>query len=160
MVAGVSWQVFSLGLFAILCSEFAWRVGKARDEDLTCRVEFVQLRRTERFRIFLCVWMMAMSAIFARSVYRCVELRDGFKGGLANDEMLFMILEGAMIVLAVGLLTVWHPGLAFGECWADARWRVRGEKKKSGRWTVGKGRGEKTGAWQRSRVPPTRPQRP
>ena len=106
MVTGVSRQVFSLEFFATLCGEFALKVRQEREEDLTRRVDFVELRRLERFRIFLYVWVMAMTAIVVRSVFRCVKLRDGFKGELANDEVLFMILKGTMVVMAVGFLTV------------------------------------------------------
>lgn len=34
-----------------------------------------------------------------------------------------MILEGAMIVLATGLMTAVHPGSVFGERWRDAGWK-------------------------------------
>lgn len=33
-----------------------------------------------------------------------------------------MILEGAMIALATSIMTIFHPGWAFGEKWADAGW--------------------------------------
>ena len=44
--------------------------------------------------------------IFVRSIFRVAELQSGFDSELANDEVALMILEGAMMVLAVGLLTV------------------------------------------------------
>jgi RTA1 like protein len=149
MVAGVSWQVFSLGLFGIICAEFAWRVKKAWDEDLTTEVEFVQLRRTLKFKLFLFAVTGATLAVFVRSVFRCAELRSGFKGKLANQEITFMVLEGAMIISAVALLTIWHPGLVFREKWEAAAWSLRtkkvevdekvgesGEKRKLSRWSL------------------------
>jgi hypothetical protein len=39
-----------------------------------------------------------------------------------------MILEGAMMVLATGLLTVFHPGRSFSDRWRDAGWAWKGEK--------------------------------
>ncbi|ERF75848.1 hypothetical protein EPUS_01214 [Endocarpon pusillum Z07020] len=130
MIAGVSWQVFSLGLFAVVCLEFAWRVRKAREEDLNQQVEFVDLRRTTRFKVFLWVLAGATLAIFVRCVFRCAELSEGFDGRLANDEVTLMVLEGAMIVIAVMLLTALHPGPAFGGMWANATWSLRGAKKR------------------------------
>lgn len=59
------------------------------------------------------------------------ELQEGFDGHLANDEITFMILEGAMIVLAVACLTVLHPGIAVGETWHKAKFAVRKSKDKS-----------------------------
>jgi hypothetical protein len=37
---------------------------------------------------------------------------------LANNEVVFEVLEGPMIMVAVIALTVFHPGLCFGGMWA------------------------------------------
>jgi hypothetical protein len=65
-------------------------------------------------------------------VYRIVELQGGFQSGVANNEVVFMILEGPMILLAVALLTVSHPGFAFDGHWKAASWTL-GKKKNTGR---------------------------
>ena len=41
------------------------------------------------------------------------ELESGFGGALANNEPVFMILEGPMIMIAVVALTAFHPGFCF-----------------------------------------------
>lgn len=128
MIAGVAWQVVSLGAFGILCAEFAWKVKRASEEELSHKPDFVSLRRTRQFRLFLCALAIATLVVFVRSVFRCVELRQGFDGELANDEVTFMVLEGAMIVIAVALLTIWHPGRVFKGSWQDAAWSLRGKK--------------------------------
>jgi hypothetical protein len=51
------------------------------------------------------------------------ELREGFDGPLANDEVTFMILEGAMMVIATLCLTVSHPGYCFGGYWDQTSWK-------------------------------------
>jgi hypothetical protein len=66
--------------------------------------------------------------IFTRSVYRIAELQGGFHGSIANNETVFMIFEGPMIILATLVLTVVHPGFAFSGRWADAVWSLRGRK--------------------------------
>ncbi len=101
-----------------------------REEDLNPGVDFIALRRTKRFRLFLGALALATLTIFVRSVFRCAELRGGFKGKLAQQQVTFMILEGAMIVIAVGLLTIWHPGWVFKEKWGDAAWSLRGRNPK------------------------------
>ena len=58
---------------------------------------------------------MATVLIFFRSLYRVIELQGGYDGKIANDEPSFMILEGPIIILAVLALTVFHPGLVFGQ---------------------------------------------
>jgi RTA1 like protein len=141
MLAGVSWQVFGLGLFAILCAEFAWRVRTAGEGQLTSAVEFVELRRTRRFHLFLGAVGFATLAVFVRSTFRCAELRSGFHGKLAQQEVTFMILEGALIVIAVGLLTFCHPGLVFKGAWQNAGWSLRGRNVEGGKVMAGSGDG-------------------
>ncbi len=63
--------------------------------------------------------------IFTRSVFRCAELKDGFQGPLANDQVTFMVLEGAMVASAVVMMTVVHPGIACQGTWNTAIWHVR-----------------------------------
>ena len=68
--------------------------------------------------------------IIVRCTFRAVELSDGFDGEMANDEVLYMVLEPPMIVLAVIALTVCHPGVCFQGAWLDASTR---NPKKDGR---------------------------
>lgn len=58
--------------------------------------------------------ILATAAIIVRSGYRCAELWGGFSGKLWNDEVDFMVLNGAMMGFSVLLLTQLHPGPAFG----------------------------------------------
>jgi hypothetical protein len=60
-----------------------------------------------------------------RSVYRVVELQSGFTEGVANNQTLFMVFEGPMIIAATLLLTVLHPGFAFDRQWAECGWTLR-----------------------------------
>ncbi|KAA8650803.1 RTA1 domain-containing protein [Aspergillus tanneri] len=108
MVTGVSWQVFSLFLFTVLCADFAVRVRRAPEYEFN--VYFEGLRATASFRWFLVGLAVATFTIIVRSVFRCAELSAGLGGDLANDEVTFMVLEGAMIAIAVIALTVLHPG--------------------------------------------------
>jgi hypothetical protein len=128
MVAGVAWQVFSLALFAALCSEYTWRVRNASKFELN--PDFESLRNGHPFKAFLWCLGVATLAIFIRSVFRCAELSGGFHGKLANQQVTFMTLEGAMISIAVICLTVLHPGLIFREAWHAADWSVRKNKSK------------------------------
>jgi hypothetical protein len=60
---------------------------------------------------------LAITAILIRCSFRVAELSEGFKGKLANDEVLFMIFEGVMMAICVCVLTVAHPGLTLGARW-------------------------------------------
>lgn len=81
---------------------------------------------TKLFKSFLVGLVVASVTIFARSVYRCVELSGGFNGTLfVSDEALFMVMEGVMIVLATTCLTLLHPAVCFQGAWDEANFRFR-----------------------------------
>lgn len=52
--------------------------------------------------------------IYARSIYRVIELSEGWNGYLMYHEIYFLILETLLVVLGVLVLSVFHPGFAFG----------------------------------------------
>jgi hypothetical protein len=147
MVAGLSVQVLSLLLFMTLSLEFGWRVWTHKDE---LNIKNASLYHSLKFKVFLfckapprssihfgdsannkgeTALALATLTIFTRSVFRVAELSDGFGSYLANDEVLYMILEGAMIVIASTALTVMHPGIGFGkEAWKAGDWHFRTRK--------------------------------
>ncbi|EAW24515.1 RTA1 domain-containing protein [Aspergillus fischeri NRRL 181] len=120
MIAGLASQVASLGVFLCLCADFAWRVYKNPDK---LNESMYQVRKTLKWKAFLIGLTVATLAIFVRSIFRVAELREGFDGPLANDEVTFMILEGAMMVIATLCLTVLHPGYCFGGYWDQTSWK-------------------------------------
>ncbi|KAF8855425.1 RTA1-domain-containing protein [Acephala macrosclerotiorum] len=111
MVAGLAIQVVSLLLFMTLSLEFAYRCYRRRAE---LSLKHRDLYTSQRFKIFLACLTISTLTLFTRSIFRVAELSSGFGGHLANDEVSYMILEGAMVVIASVLLTVMHPGVGFG----------------------------------------------
>jgi hypothetical protein len=77
------------------------------------------------FRSFLAGLCIATVTIFIRSVFRVAELSGGFHGPLANNQVSFMILEGAMVCIACLCLTIMHPGLCFQGEWRAANFTLR-----------------------------------
>lgn len=74
----------------------------------------------------------ATGLLFIRTVFRSVELSEGFTGELANKEVEFMILDGVMVILAATCLTVVHPGYGFDKRWNEAKFPFRfGRAKKT-----------------------------
>jgi hypothetical protein len=125
MIAGLSFQVFSLALFATCCAEFAYRLYK---NPSAWSVEHKRLYESRLFKAFLSGLCLATLTIFIRSTFRVAELSGGFHGPLANNEISFMILEGAMIVVAATCLTLLHPGTAFQGVWSQANFSFRTKK--------------------------------
>ncbi|KAH8816921.1 putative RTA1 domain protein [Xylogone sp. PMI_703] len=147
MVAGLAFQVFSIGVFITVAADFFLKVySRKRSTRLslasTPGSEYGLIRdsRSGRsykksdlsFRLFLFSIAFATLLILIRSAFRVVELVDGFDGALANNEVCLMVLEGAMISLSAILLTVFHPGHAFKGKWSDAGWDKKPRKTRNG----------------------------
>ena len=145
MVAGLAFQVFTLLVFILLCTDFAVRtlrrmraMGAAQALDPT----HAELRASKLFRAFLAVLSLATLCIFVRSVYRVVELGEGWGGALIKNQKLFIGLEGVMVIVAVLVLNLFHPGLCFREGYERP---VAGSEKGERRVEAGKGGWWKSG---------------
>ncbi|MCJ1337027.1 hypothetical protein MMC09_002306 [Bachmanniomyces sp. S44760] len=121
MVAGLGFQVGSLALFIALTAEFALRAWKRQGE---LEPSFSTLRSSFKFRAFLFALALATVTIFTRCCFRVGELSQGFHGKLANQEVTYMVLEGAMVCIAVISLTVFHPGVCFQSGWNAANFKM------------------------------------
>ncbi|KAI6780466.1 uncharacterized protein J7T54_002864 [Emericellopsis cladophorae] len=127
LVAGLSIQVACLFAFSACSLEFFWRVRK---NPSMANPEFTDLVNSKRFKFFLIAVLGATGCLFVRTVFRSVELSEGFAGELANKEVEFMILDGVMVILASLCLTIWHPGYGFGKRWNETGFRFRTSKAK------------------------------
>ncbi|EWC44991.1 hypothetical protein DRE_01050 [Drechslerella stenobrocha 248] len=112
-LAGVCFQVFALSIWVLLAMEFAvrcWMAGRSAWE-----AKYERMRDGWRFIAFLAGLGLAVTTLYARSVYRIVELREGYTGRFARDEIAFFVLEGLMILVLSLVTAVFHPGFGFGE---------------------------------------------
>lgn len=109
-IAGVVFQVFVLATFGYLCTEYALRTYFRRDQ---LKPEANALLHKASFRFFVFAIVIAYLGMFIRCVYRIPELTGGWGSELMRNETDFIILEGAMIVMSVLVLTVFHPGFCF-----------------------------------------------
>lgn len=124
LIAGLTFQAFSLAGFMVMATWFGINVRTGRKEERS--PDFQSLRATRRFQYFLWAIGTAAMAVFIRCVYRVVELAGGFDGPIANAEVPFEILEGPMIMIAMICMTAWHPGIVFkGGDWEKANWHFR-----------------------------------
>lgn len=129
MIAGLAFQVVSLVIFSAVCLDFAWRLRKSNgsaltkmddssDGQSTAALRLDTIRHSKMFKGFNWAIAVAVVLIFIRSAYRLAELKDGFNSALFNDQVLFMIFEGPMIIIACALLTVFHPSLSLRGFWS------------------------------------------
>ncbi|PVH76683.1 hypothetical protein DL98DRAFT_550980 [Cadophora sp. DSE1049] len=122
LVAGLSFQVASLFVFSVCSIEFLIRVKRNPDR---LNPEHADLYNSRRFKIFLGAVFLATACLFVRTVFRSVELSEGFSGELANNEIQFMVLDGVMVIIACLCLTVMHPGIGVGkQKWKEAEFSL------------------------------------
>ncbi|KAF2489289.1 sphingoid long-chain base transporter RSB1 [Lophium mytilinum] len=111
MMAGLSFQVFTLLVFGALTAEYFTRVRSHRGE---LNAATAPLRKSVRFRCFLGAVGLAYLAVLLRCVYRIAEMSKGWASPIMRDEDLFLGLDSGMCALATLLLNAFHPGLCFG----------------------------------------------
>lgn len=141
MLGGLACQVASLLIFACACAEYAFRLYRDRED---WNLDYKNLYTSRLFKAFLLGLGAATLTIFVRSCFRVAELSGGFRGPLANNETSFMVLEGAMIIVASLCLTLLHPGLAFQGIWAEVNFPMRIRKGVKGESSAGNGTTKET----------------
>ncbi|KAF1359340.1 RTA1-domain-containing protein [Lizonia empirigonia] len=110
MITGVIFQVVILAFFGYFLTKYAIRTHRRRDQ---LSSESVKLFNSTPFRYFMFAVGVAYMGIFIQCVYRIPELTGGWRSELMRNEDEFIVLEGVMIVLSVGILTIFHPGYCF-----------------------------------------------
>lgn len=151
MIAGLASQVASLTLYLAVCVDFGLRIyrshsrgkfyfqstgnnefpqpvldeGSKRKKRFTLTPQFARLRASKMWAAFLICQGLATICIYIRSIFRVAELSGGFNGYLANNEVTFMVLEGAMIsIAAIALSTFGHSGIGFQGQWSQLNYAI------------------------------------
>ncbi|KAA8646193.1 hypothetical protein EYZ11_010053 [Aspergillus tanneri] len=100
MVAGIVFQMFSITVFVACAADFVRRVIRYR------------LLESTSGSIYPLLGAMVFSVlcIYVRSIYRTIELSEGWTGYLITTERYFIALDGAMMALSVIIFNIFHPG--------------------------------------------------
>jgi hypothetical protein len=114
MIGGLSFQAFTLLIFLIMAADFGVRTVKAKklhgdsamNEDLAAR----RIRRSKKFRYLLISLAVSAVLIFFRSVYRVMELSEGWKGRLMSNEKYVVFFESIPVTISALLQSAIHPG--------------------------------------------------
>ncbi|KAJ3482333.1 hypothetical protein NLI96_g7048 [Meripilus lineatus] len=111
MLAGIAFQLAAISLYIILASEFVFRFAynkpvRKKPKPGSNGTHYCDTRTK------LMIFGLGFSAIalFIRSVYRTIELADGWGGRIITTQVYFNVLDGGMIVLAMYTLNISHPG--------------------------------------------------
>ena len=98
MVAGIDFQLASITVFTALFAEFLRRVRRQ------------QKALTMREMILIGATVVSCLLIYIRSIYRTIELLQGWNGYLISHEPYFIGLDAATMFVAVAVFNVVHPG--------------------------------------------------
>ncbi|KAF4448069.1 RTA-like protein [Fusarium austroafricanum] len=122
MKAGLAAHLAAISIFTVLATEIAFRVAYRQDR---WNPKFSQLQQSGKFKAFLICLTIATFTILIRTAYRVAELSAGYHSRLAENETVFMLLEGSMIVIATTAMAITPPGVSFQGQWDEANFRLK-----------------------------------
>ncbi|KAH7122073.1 RTA1 like protein-domain-containing protein [Dactylonectria estremocensis] len=126
LIAGVSFQVVNMVVCGALMLIYIHRYRNARKSG-TYASDFGEdgiissdstnppstshrtAQSDKRVKQFIFSLTVAYVAIIVRCIYRIPEMASGWGSSIMRNEATFMVFDGAMILIAVLLLTIVHP---------------------------------------------------
>lgn len=100
MVAGIIFQMASITVFVVCAVDFLWR---------TMRLNMLHKLKGTAVPL-LYAMLFSIVCIYMRSIYRTIELLQGWTGYLITTQRFFIVLDGTAMVLAVSIFNLIHPG--------------------------------------------------
>lgn len=101
MVAGIVFQLVSITAFVLCAADFLRRVA---------RLGLLKSVSKGPLATLLGAMVLSITVIYVRSIYRTIELAQGWSGYLITHQSYFIGLDGAMMIIAVGVFNFCHPG--------------------------------------------------
>ena len=115
MLGGIIFQMVAITLYMILAVEFIFRyIGDKPFQRQNHDLPTGHYLLDKRMKTMLFGTAFSSLAVYVRSVYRTIELTDGWNGRIITTEVYFNTMDGAMIVLALYCLNAFHPGRLLG----------------------------------------------
>ncbi|KAK3377981.1 RTA1 like protein-domain-containing protein [Podospora didyma] len=106
MVAGIAFQLFTMTIFAGLVLDFLRRV---RNKRIAGTLPGGKLPK--QIKLVLVAVFVAFVMIYIRSVYRTIELAQGWEGYLITHEGYFIGLDATLMFVAVAVFLVLDPAV-------------------------------------------------
>jgi len=135
MLGGIIFQMVAITFYSALAAEFLFRVHRNRPLRASSPMNVSDdAASTDKGRVspnnnsnnhgpvapgsdlyhkaHLMLIGLSISTLFIyiRTIYRTIELNDGWTGTIIKNERLFNVLDGMPIVVAMVTLNVFHPG--------------------------------------------------
>ncbi|KAI0954415.1 hypothetical protein AcV7_007655 [Taiwanofungus camphoratus] len=121
MLGGIAFQLAAITIYIILAAEFVLRFLYNRPLR-SAESTMTGYGLDRNMKLMLLGLAFSSLVIYIRSVYRTIELANGWTGRIIKTQVYFNVLDGAMITLAMYTLNVLHPGFLLGP---SATWRGR-----------------------------------
>ncbi|TFK87668.1 RTA1-domain-containing protein [Polyporus arcularius HHB13444] len=122
MLGGIVFQLVAFCIYLALAAEFLLRYHKDKPVRLASSAPPKSFALTRDIKLMIVGLALDGIFILIRSIYRTIELSDGWTGRIISTQVYFNVLDGAMIVLAMYTLNVFHPGFLLGRAnvWSSA----------------------------------------
>jgi len=123
MLGGIAFQLFVIILYASCAGEFfiryLWRIPirateSSSDDDEKSKFSEERGEINDKMQLMIAALLFSTLCLIIRAVYRTIELADGWEGTIIGTQVLFNVLDGAMITLAMYTMNFAHPGLLLG----------------------------------------------
>ncbi|KAI3342437.1 RTA1 like protein-domain-containing protein [Ustulina deusta] len=116
LIAGLAVQLLALAIFVLHGILFAITL-RTRQHELNPKFAFVYT--SALFRLFLAAFTSTTALVILRTVYWTIQVAGGFQSSIAQDETLFLILDGGVTLIATTLLLICFPARALGQSWPE-----------------------------------------
>ncbi|KAI0047690.1 RTA1-like protein [Auriscalpium vulgare] len=114
-LGGIIFQLVAIICYSALAVEFLVRYVKNKPFEKRDASDRPRGRTDKHIQILLGGMSLMTGFILIRSVYRTIELSDGYNGKVISTQYLFIVFDAAMIVLAMLTFNLCHPGYFLGE---------------------------------------------
>ncbi|KAI1850209.1 hypothetical protein JX265_002106 [Neoarthrinium moseri] len=116
LVAGFAVHISSLLIFTLLGFRFALAV---RERKGGLDTSGVAVYNKKRFSAFLFGLGIATLLLSTRTFYRMIAISEGLSSALAQNEILFLVLDGVLVFIASALIIALFPGRMLGGSWRE-----------------------------------------
>ncbi|KAJ7268611.1 RTA1-domain-containing protein [Mycena rebaudengoi] len=113
MLAGIIFQLVAIIVYSALAGDYFRRY--LTDSPARTSVASTRGALTPRLKIMIGALLFSTTVLFIRSIYRTIELQDGWTGRIIHTEVYFNVLDGGMVVLAIFTMNFAHPGFLLRE---------------------------------------------
>lgn len=111
MLGGICFQLAVIVFFVFVSAEYVYRYANDAPARRSGETDAHRGRLTTKMLMLFGSVCFILLCLFIRSIYRTIELADGWTGKIITTEVYFNVLDGTMIVLAMFALNFFHPGM-------------------------------------------------